>query len=136
MRWDDTANGGFSDGDPWLPLDPEGSTSVTAQRSDDRSTLMLFRALLKLRREHACLREGAYHPLRSQNDILAFERRHEGQDSLILLNIVAEPRKWPSNVSGRVLLSTHLDRAAEALTKASVLLRGNEGVIVARGPSG
>jgi alpha-glucosidase len=136
MRWDDTANGGFSDGRPWLPLDPERSTNVAAQQHDDCSILMLFRALLKLRREHPCLREGDHHPLRSRNDILAFERVHEGQHLLILLNIAAEPRKWPSHVSGRVLLSTHLDRACEAVAKASLLLRGNEGVVLARGPTG
>ncbi|MDA9409688.1 alpha-amylase family glycosyl hydrolase [Bradyrhizobium sp. CCBAU 45384] len=132
MRWDDTANGGFSDGRPWLPLDPAGSTNVTAQQNDDSSILMLFRALLRLRREHACLREGDYHPLRSQNDILAFERVYEGHHMLIVLNIADEPRKWPSQVSGRVLLSTHLDRASGALAAASVLLRGNEGVILSR----
>jgi alpha-glucosidase len=74
MRWDASANGGFTSGRPWLPLDPEGSANVSGQQGDERSMLALFRALMAVRREHACLLRGRYEPLRSQSDVLALWR--------------------------------------------------------------
>ncbi|MCP3402096.1 MULTISPECIES: alpha-amylase family glycosyl hydrolase [unclassified Bradyrhizobium] len=134
LRWDASAGGGFSSGCPWLPLDPEGSANVIGQRSDERSMLSLFRALMALRREQACLREGRYEPLRAQHDVLAFKRVVRGDEMLIVLNIAAEPRRWTWQGSGRLLLSTHLDQTSRSLPDGSILLRGNEGVIIAIEP--
>lgn len=132
MRWDDSPNGGFSTGDPWLPLEPdEGAANIAGQRRDERSILALFRALMALRRERACLRQGGYEPLRSRNDVLAYKRTDGRNEMLIALNIAAEPRKLHWQGRGQLLMSTHLDRPPEPLPEASILLRGNEGVIIA-----
>jgi alpha-glucosidase len=131
MRWDDSPDGSFTTGEPWLPLEPpNGAANVAAQQRDEHSVLALFRALMTLRREHSCLVQGGYEPQRSQNDVLAYRRTYGGSTFLIALNIAAEPRKydWPGR--GRLLLSTHLDRQSELLPDASLLLRGNEGVII------
>jgi alpha-glucosidase len=132
MRWDDSPDGGFSTGDPWLPLEPhQAAANIAGQRRDERSILALFRALMALRREHACLRQGGYEPLRSRNDVLAYKRTDGPNDMLIALNIAAEPRTWHWQGRGQLLMSTHLDRPPEPLPQASILLRGNEGVIIA-----
>jgi alpha-glucosidase len=86
---------------------------------------------MALRREQACLRRGGYEPLRSQNDVLAYKRTDGGNGILIALNIAAEPRKYHWQGRGRLLMSTHLDRPPEPVPDASILLRGNEGVIIA-----
>lgn len=130
MRWDGSAAGGFTNGDPWLPLEPGGTPNVAEQQRSERSVLALFRALIRLRHEHACLRQGGYEPLRSQNDVLAYKRTDGRTEILIVLNIAAEPRKWHWLGRGRLLMSTHLDRPSETLPEASILLRGNEGVII------
>jgi alpha-glucosidase len=135
MRWDDSSNGGFTTGHPWLPLEPpDGAANVAAQQRDECSILALFRALMTLRREHACLRHGGYEPLRSQNDVLAYRRTDGGRDILVALNIAAEPRKFHWQGRGRLLMSTHLDLPSEPLPGASILLSGNEGVIIALEP--
>jgi alpha-glucosidase len=131
MRWDDSPNGGFTAGHPWLPLGPGDSKNVAGQQRDERSILALFRELIALRREQSCLREGDQQPLRSQNDVLAFKRALDGDALLVLLNIAAEPRNWHWQGHGRLLMSTHLDRPPQPLPDASLLLRGNEGVIIA-----
>ncbi|MCK1735650.1 DUF3459 domain-containing protein [Bradyrhizobium sp. 138] len=130
MRWDDSAAGGFTDGDPWLPLESSGTPNVAEQQRSERSVLALFRALIRLRREHACLRQAGYEPLRSRDDVLAYGRTDGGAEILVALNIAAEPRKWHWLGRGRLLMSTHLDRPSETLPEASILLRGNEGVII------
>lgn len=131
MCWDDRPNGGFTDGDPWLPLGPGGSHHVAGQQRDERSVLALFRRLIALRRAEPCLRQGDQLPLRSQNDVFAFKRALNGEEMLILLNIAAEPRKWCWQGHGRLLISTHLDRPPQPLADASLLLRGNEGMMIA-----
>lgn len=131
MRWDDSPNGGFTTGKPWLPLEPNGGArNVGQQQRDERSVLQLFRALIALRREHPCLRSGAFDPVRSHDDVLAFKRVLGENRLLVALNIVAEPRKWNWEGPGRLLMSTHLDRPPQPLADASVLLRGNEGVVI------
>jgi alpha-glucosidase len=131
MRWDDSSNGGFTTGDPWLPLEPrDGAANVAAQQRDPRSILALFRTLMTLRHEHACLRHGGYEPLRAQNDVLAYRRTDGGKEILVALNIAAEPRKLHWQGRGRLLMSTHLDLPSEPLPGAAILLRGNEGVII------
>jgi alpha-glucosidase len=135
MRWDDSDQGGFTTGEPWLPLErADGAVNIAAQQKDKRSLLVLFRALMALRREHACLRHGDYKALRSCNDVLAFRRIDGRTELLVALNIAAEPRKWHWQGRGRLLMSTHLDRSPEPLPDASLLLRGNEGVIIAIEP--
>ncbi|MCP3402110.1 MULTISPECIES: hypothetical protein [unclassified Bradyrhizobium] len=52
------------------------------------------------------------------------------QELIVALNIAAEPRKWTLPGHGRLLLSTHLDRPSQLLAHGSILLRGNEGVII------
>ncbi|QOZ71090.1 alpha-amylase family glycosyl hydrolase [Bradyrhizobium arachidis] len=131
MRWDSSANGGFSTDDPWLPLERDGALNVAAQCRDEHSILALFRALMALRREHACLRQGGYEPLRSQNEVLAYGRTDGRNGILVALNIAAEPRKWHWQGHGRLLMSTHLDRPPAPQPDATTLLRGNEGVIIA-----
>jgi alpha-glucosidase len=129
MRWDDGPNGGFTEGYPWLPPGP--SRNVAGQQRDDRSILALFRALIALRREQTCLRDGEQQPLRARNDVLAFKRALNGDEILVLLNIAPEPRKWRWQGHGRLVISTHLDRGPQPLPDAPLLLRANEGVIIA-----
>ncbi|WP_018320613.1 alpha-amylase family glycosyl hydrolase [Bradyrhizobium sp. WSM2793] len=135
MRWDDSPDGGFTTGRPWLPLEPsDGAANVAGQRRDEHSMLALFRALITLRREHAGLHHGGHEPLRAQNDVLAYKRTDGRNEFLVALNIAAEPRKWHWLGRGRLLMSTHLDRPPAPLPDASILLRGNEGVIIALDP--
>src|SRR5215212_11925476 len=56
MPWDERAQGGFTTGEPWLPLGADVETvNVAAQATDPRSILSLTRALLALRRAEPAL---------------------------------------------------------------------------------
>lgn len=73
-----------------------------------------FRAVIRLRHEHASLREGACEPLRPLDDLLAFRRSHNGHEILMALNIAAEPRTWQHwQGFGRPPISTYLDRQTQ-----------------------
>jgi alpha-glucosidase len=96
MPWNASANAGFTDGRPWLPLAPDAAErSVDAQRSDPRSMLCLYRRLLQLRRSEPALAIGSYAPLPATGSILAFVREHGDRRLAVVLNIGAEPARWP-----------------------------------------
>jgi alpha-glucosidase len=50
MQWDGSPRGGFTNGEPWLPLVNPEHVNVEAQREDRSSTLTLVRELIGLRR--------------------------------------------------------------------------------------
>ncbi|MCU1527379.1 MAG: glycosidase [Frondihabitans sp.] len=48
MRWDDSAEGGFTDGAAWLPIHPDVEVNVAGERADPDSVLSLVRRLISL----------------------------------------------------------------------------------------
>lgn len=96
MQWEPEPRGGFTTGEPWLPLTDPERRSVAAQRSDPGSTLALYRRLIALRRE---LR-GPLELLEAPASVLAFRRGAHR----VTLNLGAEP--VPALGAGEVLVST------------------------------
>jgi alpha-glucosidase len=133
MQWDGGPQAGFTTGTPWLPIAADyPAVNVAAQRDDPASLLTLYRRVLGLRRATPALAVGAYAPLAADGDVLAYVRTHRAQRYLIVLNLGSQPQRWAAHqsaVRGRVMLSTHLDRAGEAVGGA-IELRGDEGVVV------
>jgi glycosidase len=108
MQWD--PGGGFTTGDPWLPLvDPE-TRNVADQQADPCSLLSLYRRLLELRRGLG--RE--FRLLDAEPGVVAFER--DGRT--VAVNTTAEPRSAPE---GELLLATHPGEGLPA--HAAVILR-------------
>jgi alpha-glucosidase len=132
MQWDGSPHAGFSIHTPWLPVSPDYATvNVETERAERSSNLMLYRQLLELRRSHPALAVGDYEPITATGDLLAYVRHLHNQRFLIALNFGAAPCTLSfDSISGRVLLSTHMDRADDACV-GSVSLRADEAVIVA-----
>jgi alpha-glucosidase len=131
MPWDGSPTGGFTDGRPWLPLNPDhGERNVEALSRDPASILALHRRLIALRRERLALSVGDYLALAAEGDVLAYERRRGAERLTIVLNLGHEPQAFAlAQPASRVLLSTHLDREGEPVG-ARLALRPDEGVIL------
>lgn len=91
MPWSREANGGFTSGQPWLPLS-EGNIErcVEVQEDDAHSLLAWTRQLLTLRRETPALRHGALRKLGVDESLLCFERSHGFQRLLCRFNLSPE----------------------------------------------
>jgi alpha-glucosidase len=87
---------------PWLPQ-PPGWADLTeaAQRGDPGSTLSLYRAVLRLRRNLAALHTAPLSWRASEDDVLAFDR---GPSFRCLVNLSARPVDLSGQ--GRVLLAS------------------------------
>ena len=134
MRWDGTRHGGFTTGEPWLPMGADiAQRNVRTLHEDGTSLLWLYRRLLALRRRTPALTAGAYEPLRSRNDLLCFQRTLSGDAWLIALNTCHEPRRLAYTGRAVVRLSTYLDREDETID-GTTLLRADEGVMLQLDP--
>jgi alpha-glucosidase len=134
MQWSAELNAGFTVGNPWLPIAEDFTTrNVVAQLHDKKSMLILYRELLAFRRSHPALSIGEYVPMPASGDLLSYRRHFKNSRPLIIiLNFGTEAAHFSITApisSGRIALSTYLDRAGEPVGDR-IALRSDEGVIV------
>jgi alpha-glucosidase len=81
MPWRAGRGGGFSTGEPWLPLPADAATrNVALERDDPTSVLSWYRQLLRLRRETPVLQRGGQQLLETgAADVLAYIREAPGR---------------------------------------------------------
>ena len=133
MPWQDGPKGGFTTGEPWLPLGPAGTgITVAEQERDPRSLLALYRALLRLRRAEPALSVGSIGDVRAAGSVLSYRRQFGTRTLLVALNLGNErqPCTLPG-ASGRILLSSTLDGQAGRHVGDALHLGPNEGAVVA-----
>jgi alpha-glucosidase len=103
MPWDSTAgNAGFSHAVPWLPIpDEHRALAVSWQETQPASTLNIFRAFMRWRREQPALRWGDIRFIRTPEPVLAFTRGVAEQTVLAIFNLSAEPvmLELPPNIT-------------------------------------
>jgi alpha-glucosidase len=123
MAWDSSASGGFTSGEPWLPLHSDWPVrNVAAQDADPGSMLAFYRRLLALRRNHVALSLGDMVLLEGDDQVLTYDRSDGERRLRIALNLTGAPA--PLSWSGKVILSTLPGQMGEGL-------RPHEGVILA-----
>jgi alpha-amylase len=88
MRWDDSANAGFSSTTPWYAFSTtDESITVQAQEADPESLLNYYKTMITLRKENPALYQGATQVVETdENALLAFERATSEQTILVLAN--------------------------------------------------
>jgi alpha-glucosidase len=131
MQWSSERYAGFSTISPWLPVADDFVTlNVAAETNDDRSSLVMYRALLELRRS-AALRIGEYAEWPDSNDrVFGYSRQSKYETLLILLNMSASSVNCVNDVSGAVIYSTH--PSVEEVTGEGIVLEAHQGVIIRR----
>ena len=77
MQWDSTSSAGFTNGVPWLRVNPNYvSINVNDQLADPDSVLHYYRRLIQLRKQHLVMVYGDYSLWDPHNEATyAFERR-------------------------------------------------------------
>jgi alpha-glucosidase len=132
MPWDETPRGGFTTGEPWLPIGSDRpGRSVEAQRDDKHSMLAFTRALLSLRRKEPALSHGSWSKLSHEGEALAYARSLGEKRFAIVLNLEDAPKsvRFSDPPSGRILLSTHERKRGERV-RQTLELAANEGVVI------
>ena len=94
VQWDDSPNAGFTDGDPWLPVnDDYHEVNVARERARSPSVLSYYRRLIALREETPALVSGTY-DLHYPDDEQLFVYTRTGTDRrvVVAINFSAERR--------------------------------------------
>jgi len=134
MLWDNTDNAGFTDAKPWLRIDPAfHRRNVQIQKQDPISALTLYRSLIDLRQKEPSLMTGAYTPVCSDHQMIAYIRQAEGHPAfLIVLNLTHRPCYFkPGTIlfKGAIVIDT-IPEQLNAKVRDRIDLSGDEGLVV------
>ena len=88
MQWSAGANAGFTDGEPWIKVNPNHEeVNVADEREDPDSVWHYYRRLIELREEHDVMAYGDYDPyLREHEEVWAYTRTLGEVRWLVVLN--------------------------------------------------
>jgi alpha-glucosidase len=92
MQWDASPLGGFTEGEPWLPLVDTAQRNVADQRRDPGSLLSHYRRLLALRRGSLALHRGGLRLFGGlPTEVLAWIREAGDERVLMVANMGDSP---------------------------------------------
>jgi alpha-glucosidase len=93
MVWShDVQNGGFSKGQPWLPVAREHlGLAVDAQERAPDALLHHYRRAIALRNAHRALARGTLSGLQVSGDVLSFHREEAGEEIFCAFNLSHTP---------------------------------------------
>ncbi|HXD77778.1 MAG TPA: alpha-glucosidase [Puia sp.] len=107
FQWNAGEHAGFTEGEPWMPVNPNHIHVNRESAERDRDSVLWFvRRLLRLRREHDVLVYGGYRLLLPEDpDIYAYRRSDEGSEITVLLNFSGRRRRVGLEMPGDVLIN-------------------------------
>lgn len=113
MQWDDSINGGFSAGTPWLSVNGNyPRINVKRQEDDPGSVLSYYRQLIAFRNGSRVLQEGDFTELYRKNGVYAYQRACDGEALTVVISLAEGERKNPA--SGEVVCSNYGRETAPA----------------------
>jgi len=87
MQWDDTEQGGFTNGEPWIKLAPSfSSVNVKNELNDPDSIFHHYRNLIQLRKEYDIIAYGDYNLLLADHPELFAYVRSFGKEKLLVVS--------------------------------------------------
>jgi oligo-1,6-glucosidase len=96
MQWTDEENAGFTDGEPWLGVNPNyEEINAEAALDDEDSVFHYYRELIDLRDDHDILVYGSYDDLwPSHTDLWAYTRTLDDERLLVVLNFTSDDQHF------------------------------------------
>ena len=114
MQWDDSAQAGFTNGAPWIKVNPNYKEINAAQQLEDPNSIFYYyQKLIRLRKEKDIIVYGGFEPLyRDDEQIFAYIRRQDQEKLLPVCNFSDKNAEMeiPEEFKGAECLITNLDR--------------------------
>ncbi|KAK3100466.1 hypothetical protein FSP39_020510 [Pinctada imbricata] len=145
MQWNDSRNAGFSNGTPWLHVNPNYVTLNARSQSESNSptSLQMFRELVKLRKIASFNNYNITFIDTAQPEVLAYIRFGLGQPKYVVAmniggdnnEVITDFSKSANSIVGRVSVMTpRLSKASGLKNKGIKLsqigLRGGDGMVI------
>ena len=127
MQWTAGPHAGFTDGDPWMMVNPNYTEiNAAATLADPDSVFYTYQKLIALRKAHRVFAEGDFTLLCPEDEqVFAYLRRGAGQEMLVAVNLSGRsaPFALPEAFEGRApLLATQGAPLAGALRPWEALI--------------
>ena len=86
MQWDASPNAGFTEGEPWIMVNPNyGEINAADQIGRDDSVFSFYKELVKLRKEKPVVVNGEYRLLDPESeDVFVYERSFHEEHLLVV----------------------------------------------------
>ena len=97
MQWEASPHAGFTDGEPWIPVNPNFSEiNVQAALADPDSVFYCYQKLISLRKELPVIRDGSFTLLCPEDEqVFAYTRDNETEHLLVICNFSSENTDFP-----------------------------------------
>ena len=114
MQWTDGKNAGFTDGSPWIKVNPNhADINAASQLEDESSVFRFYQTLIRLRKTHPVFTDGTFEMLLPDHPaVFAYTRTEGGSQLLVMCNFFGDtiPDPLPEAGAGRrLLLSSYPD---------------------------
>ena len=129
MQWDDSKNAGFTDGTPWINVNPNyKEINAKAAVADPNSVFHYYQELIKLRHTLPIIVYGKFQGLLEDSEtIYAYERHLDGQVLTVACNFTDQEQDCTlfDDLAGEELISNYKEHKAGKLQpyEARVILR-------------
>ncbi|WP_432724501.1 glycoside hydrolase family 13 protein [Staphylococcus equorum] len=89
MQWTNGINGGFSEHEPWFPVNPNYTEiNVSSQLQDSDSILNFYKSLIQVKKAHDIFTYGTFNLIDAENEhVFAYIRELDGKRVLIVGNL-------------------------------------------------
>ena len=89
MQWDDSKNGGFSNGEPWIEMNENyKNINVENQINDENSIFNFYKNMINIRKNNDALIYGKYKLILEEDDsIYAYIRELDNEKFIIITNL-------------------------------------------------
>ncbi|QDK71662.1 glycoside hydrolase family 13 protein [Lactococcus protaetiae] len=105
MQWSVDENAGFTEGNPWLSVNPN-YLEINADRAlkDEKSVFYTYKKLIELRRQNDWVVYGDFELLDSERDVFAYLRKYKGKKYLVVVNLSDEQNSFLTGFVSKELL--------------------------------
>lgn len=114
MQWDDGENAGFTEGDPWIRINPNyRKINAEKQVRDADSVFRCYQELIRFRKEYSVFVDGDFQMLLMDDEsIFTYTRKNENLELLVVCNFYGRTVSWPLDgydTSMELLISNYKD---------------------------
>ena len=131
MQWDGSEKAGFTDGEPWIKINPNCKEINAASQLDDPDSIFhYYQKLIALRKEKDIIVYGEFEPLcREDDQIFAYMRKLDEERLLTVCNFSQQSAEFevPAEFEGSQCLITNLDRK---VFKGKIVLKPYEAFVL------
>ena len=122
MQWSEEKNAGFTEGTPWMEVNPNYTTiNAKAELADPDSIFYYYQKLIRLRKEHSVFVNGDFTLLMEEDpQVFAYIRKESDTEVLVCANFSEIPAKcdlpdeWKD---GEILIWNYLEKGEEGMLR-------------------